>query len=72
MDAVNAKLERLVVGAVTAIVRGEVDHQPAWVVALAGNLDADVQARIRELREERERLAAELDKARVQRGEFVA
>jgi hypothetical protein len=47
------KIDALVVCAVTAIVRGELEHQSAWVVALAGNLDADVQAGIRELREER-------------------
>jgi hypothetical protein len=39
-----ATIDALVLGAVTAIVRGEMEHQPAWVGALAGNLDADVQA----------------------------
>jgi hypothetical protein len=45
-----------------------------WVVTLAGNLDADVQARIRELREgeEREQLAAELGKVKLERDGFAA
>jgi hypothetical protein len=39
---------------------------------LAGNLDADVQARIRELREEQEQLAAELGKVKLEREGFAA
>jgi hypothetical protein len=48
-------------------VRDELEHLPGWVVTLAGNLDADVQARIRELREEREQLAAEHGKVKLER-----
>jgi hypothetical protein len=51
--AASAKIEELVLRVVVGIVRDELEHLPGWVVTLAGNLDADVQARIRELREER-------------------
>lgn len=45
---------------------------PAGSLTLVGNLDADVQARIRELREEREQLAAELGKVKLEREAFAA
>ena len=37
---------------VVGIVRDELEHLPGWVVTLAGNLDADVQARIAELKQD--------------------
>jgi hypothetical protein len=70
--AASAKIEELVLRVVVGIVRDELEHLPGWVVTLAGNLDADVQARIHELREEREQLATELGKVKLEREGFAA